>query len=119
MHPGATVDDVVDATGFDLVIEGDVPETPVPDAETVEILRRIDPTGARGASSSAPERADLGCCAPCSACTSSRTSRRAWQELFAHLSEQENLEPLFGARIRRLSDGTDGTRNGAGASREG
>ncbi|QEC49281.1 SRPBCC family protein [Baekduia soli] len=40
------------------------------------------------------------------------------QELFAHLSEQENLEPLFGARIRRLSDGTDGTRNGAGASRE-
>ena len=39
-------------------------------------------------------------------------------ELFAHLSEQENLEPLFGAKIKRLSDGTDGTRNGAGASRE-
>lgn len=40
------------------------------------------------------------------------------EELFAHLSEQENLEPLFGARIKRLSDGTDGTRNGVGASRE-
>jgi hypothetical protein len=39
-------------------------------------------------------------------------------ELFAYMSEQENLEPLFGAKIRRLSDGTDGTRNGAGASRE-
>jgi hypothetical protein len=39
-------------------------------------------------------------------------------ELFAYLSEQENLEPLFGAKIKRLSDGTDGTRNGAGASRE-
>jgi uncharacterized protein YndB with AHSA1/START domain len=40
------------------------------------------------------------------------------EELFAYLSEQENLEPLFGAKIRRLSDGSDGTRNGAGASRE-
>src|SRR3954447_4248810 len=40
------------------------------------------------------------------------------EEVFAHLSEQENLESLFGARITRLSDGTDGTRNGAGASRE-
>src|SRR5437588_11309923 len=39
-------------------------------------------------------------------------------ELFAYLSEQENLEPLFGAKIKRLSDGSDGTRNGAGASRE-
>lgn len=40
------------------------------------------------------------------------------EELFAYLSEQENLEPLFGAKIKRLSDGSDGTRNGAGASRE-
>jgi uncharacterized protein YndB with AHSA1/START domain len=40
------------------------------------------------------------------------------EELFAYLSEMENLEPLFGAKIKRLSDGTDGTRNGAGASRE-
>ena len=39
-------------------------------------------------------------------------------ELFAYMSEQENLEPLFGAKVKRLSDGSDGTRNGAGASRE-
>jgi hypothetical protein len=39
-------------------------------------------------------------------------------QLFAYLSEQENLESLFGAKIKRLSDGTDGTRNGVGASRE-
>lgn len=39
-------------------------------------------------------------------------------ELFAYLSEQENLEPLFGAKIKRLSDGDDGSRSGAGASRE-
>ena len=40
------------------------------------------------------------------------------EALFAHLSEQENLESLFGAKIKRLSDGNDGTRNGVGASRE-
>ena len=40
------------------------------------------------------------------------------EEVFAYLSEQENLEPLFGAKIKRLSDGSDGTRNGKGASRE-
>jgi uncharacterized protein YndB with AHSA1/START domain len=40
------------------------------------------------------------------------------EELFAYLSEQENLEPLFGAKVKRLTDGTDGTRNGTGASRE-
>lgn len=40
------------------------------------------------------------------------------EEVYAYLSEQENLEPLFRAKIRRLSDGSDGTRNGAGASRE-
>jgi hypothetical protein len=39
-------------------------------------------------------------------------------ELFAYLSEHENLEPLFGAKVRRLTDGTDGTRNGVGSSRE-
>jgi uncharacterized protein YndB with AHSA1/START domain len=40
------------------------------------------------------------------------------EEVFAYLSEQENLGPLFGAKIRRLTGGSDGTRNGAGASRE-
>jgi hypothetical protein len=40
------------------------------------------------------------------------------EDVFAYLGEQENLGPLFGAKIRRLSDGSDGTRNGVGASRE-
>jgi uncharacterized protein YndB with AHSA1/START domain len=40
------------------------------------------------------------------------------QQLFAYLAEHENLAPVFGAKIRRLSDGTDGTRNGAGSARE-
>jgi hypothetical protein len=39
-------------------------------------------------------------------------------DVFAYLGEHENLGPLFGARITRLSDGTDGTRNGAGSARE-
>jgi glutaconate CoA-transferase subunit B len=47
VHPGVSVDDVVAATGFELVIEGAVPETPVPSAEIVEAIRRVDPTGAR------------------------------------------------------------------------
>jgi hypothetical protein len=40
------------------------------------------------------------------------------EEIFAYLSEHENLGPLFGAKIKRLSDGDDGTRNGAGSARE-
>jgi len=40
------------------------------------------------------------------------------EEIYSYLSEHENLEPLFGAKIKRLNDGTDGTRNGAGSARE-
>src|SRR3954453_3794500 len=38
--------------------------------------------------------------------------------VFAYLAEHENLEPLFGAKIKRLSNGEDGTRNGPGSSRQ-
>ncbi len=38
--------------------------------------------------------------------------------VFAYLSEHENLEPLFGAKIKRLRDGTDGQRNGVGSVRQ-
>jgi glutaconate CoA-transferase, subunit B len=47
VHPGVSVDDVQGATGFELVVEGDVPETPPPSGEEVELIRRLDPTGAR------------------------------------------------------------------------
>ncbi|HEY2005006.1 MAG TPA: SRPBCC family protein [Solirubrobacteraceae bacterium] len=40
------------------------------------------------------------------------------EELFAYLNEHENLESLFGAKVRRLNAGTDGTRNGVGSARE-
>jgi len=44
--------------------------------------------------------------------------RQPVSELYAYMSEHENLGPLFGAKVRRLNDGTDGTRNGAGSARE-
>lgn len=40
------------------------------------------------------------------------------EQLFAYLAEHENLAPVFGAKIRRLNDGTDGIRNGTGSARE-
>src|SRR5579884_3249947 len=40
------------------------------------------------------------------------------EEVFAYLAEHENLAPVFGAKIKRLNDGTDGTRNGTGSARE-
>jgi glutaconate CoA-transferase, subunit B len=47
VHPGVSVEDVRAATGFDLVVEGAVPETPPPSAEEVTLIRRLDPTAAR------------------------------------------------------------------------
>jgi glutaconate CoA-transferase subunit B len=47
VHPGVSVEDVRAATGFDLVVEGEVPETPPPSAEEVALIRRLDPTAAR------------------------------------------------------------------------
>jgi uncharacterized protein YndB with AHSA1/START domain len=38
-------------------------------------------------------------------------------KVFAHLAEHENLEAAFGARITRVRDGSDGTRNGVGSVR--
>jgi uncharacterized protein YndB with AHSA1/START domain len=37
---------------------------------------------------------------------------------YAYLAEHENLADVFGARIKRLKDGDDGTRNGVGSVRE-
>ena len=38
--------------------------------------------------------------------------------VFAYLAEHENLEGVFDAKIKRLTDGTDGSRNGVGSSRQ-
>lgn len=42
---------------------------------------------------------------------------QAVEQVFEYLAEHENLAPVFGAKIRRLSDGTDGSRNGVGSAR--
>jgi glutaconate CoA-transferase subunit B len=48
VHPGVTVTDVQNATGFELVIEGEIPETDPPTANEVRLIREeIDPDGAR------------------------------------------------------------------------
>ena len=48
VHPGVAVDEVVAATGFELVIPRDVPVTRAPTAEELRLIREvIDPTGVR------------------------------------------------------------------------
>ncbi len=47
VHPGVTVDDVVAATGFDLVVPDDVPTSREPTTEELVIIERIDPAGLR------------------------------------------------------------------------
>jgi glutaconate CoA-transferase, subunit B len=48
VHPGVTVEQVQRATGFALVVDGEIPETIPPSAEEVRLIREeIDPDGAR------------------------------------------------------------------------
>ena len=48
VHPGVEVGEVVAATGFPLVIPGDVPVTRTPTASELDLIRtRLDPDGAR------------------------------------------------------------------------
>ena len=50
VHPGVTVDAVVEATSFELTIDGDVPETRQPTADELRIIREVlDPKGLRKA----------------------------------------------------------------------
>jgi acyl CoA:acetate/3-ketoacid CoA transferase beta subunit len=47
-HPGVTVEQIVDATTFELVLDGDVPESRLPTDEELRLLRDvIDPKGVR------------------------------------------------------------------------
>ena len=48
VHPGVSVADVIASTGFDLAIDGDVPETRMPTPEELRLIREvIDPRGLR------------------------------------------------------------------------
>lgn len=40
------------------------------------------------------------------------------EQVFNHFAEHENLGEMLGAKITRIQDGTDGTRNGVGSIRE-
>ena len=45
VHPGVTVKQVVENSGFDLIIPKNVPTTNLPTCEELELLHAIDPTG--------------------------------------------------------------------------
>jgi acyl CoA:acetate/3-ketoacid CoA transferase beta subunit len=46
VHPGTTVDEVVENTGFELAVDGDVPETRAPSDEELRLIREVlDPDG--------------------------------------------------------------------------
>jgi acyl CoA:acetate/3-ketoacid CoA transferase beta subunit len=48
VHPGVTVDEVVEATGFPLVVPEDVADSRLPTAEELRLVREVlDPTGLR------------------------------------------------------------------------
>ena len=48
VHPGVTVDEVDEATGFELVVPADVPETRDPTPEELDLIRTVlDPRGLR------------------------------------------------------------------------
>jgi acyl CoA:acetate/3-ketoacid CoA transferase beta subunit len=47
VHPGVTVDEVVEATGFELVVPADVPASRPPTEAELALLEQIDPEGDR------------------------------------------------------------------------
>ena len=50
VHPGVTVDEVVEATGFELVVPDEVPESRLPTDEELRLIREVlDPRGLRKA----------------------------------------------------------------------
>jgi len=46
-HPGHTVDEIKENTGFDLRVAPDVAETPVPTKDIIQLIAGIDPDGVR------------------------------------------------------------------------
>ena len=47
VHPGVGVQDVLEATGFELVLPEDVPETRVPTEVELAVIEQVDPGGVR------------------------------------------------------------------------
>ena len=46
-HPGHSVDEIKENTGFDLLVAPDVAETPVPETKIVELIISLDPDNVR------------------------------------------------------------------------
>lgn len=46
-HPGRSVDEIKEKTGFELLVAPDVSETPVPGPDVIKIIESIDPDGVR------------------------------------------------------------------------
>ena len=49
IHPGISVEQVVENTGFELVVPDEVPTTPAPTAEQLDIIAAMDPHNQRAA----------------------------------------------------------------------
>jgi acyl CoA:acetate/3-ketoacid CoA transferase beta subunit len=47
LHPGVTVDQVVAATGFELIVPDAVPESPIPTQADLDLIAEFDPSGLR------------------------------------------------------------------------
>jgi hypothetical protein len=47
VHPGVDVADVLEETGFELVVPDDVAVSRMPSAAELELIRRLDPDGER------------------------------------------------------------------------
>ncbi|MFM7068761.1 MAG: CoA-transferase subunit beta [Actinomycetes bacterium] len=47
VHPNVTVDEVLAATGCEVVVPDHVPTTPEPSADQLDVIARLDPTGLR------------------------------------------------------------------------
>ena len=47
VHPGVTVDEIVEATGFELNVPADVPESRLPTDEELKVIESLDPDGLR------------------------------------------------------------------------
>lgn len=47
LHPGVTALQVQEATGFELVVDGELPVTPLPTVEQLEVIEWLDPHGLR------------------------------------------------------------------------
>ncbi|MHA1560992.1 MAG: CoA-transferase subunit beta [Promethearchaeota archaeon] len=45
VHPGISIEDIRNNCGFDVIIPDNVPTTPIPTREDVQLLRELDPSG--------------------------------------------------------------------------